>query len=110
MRRLIFAAFFATAIVFPGSTYSSEKEFKVPNSDCLISSHHKQTNNVSFCDTDRPRCCCENWAERDMPVSESRKRNNGVSCTDRRMFKVRSGDTKTHGPGMTMTWICEDNY
>ena len=110
MRRLIFAAFFATAIVFPNSTYSSEKEFKVPNSDCLIA-HRRLGKAPSFCDRDNSGCCCTQWHTHDISHSEIRKLDNGVCCTAGRE-KVCSGDSELHnnirdGRIDKYLWVCE---
>ena len=115
MRRLIFAAFFATAIVFPGSTYSSEKELKVPNSDCLIA--HRLGKAPNFCDEKKSGCCCTMWNELEIPESEMRKLSNGVCCTagcctPSAEVKVCSGDRDRHrsmqdGHTATFIWVCE---
>ena len=70
MRRLFFAAFFATAIVFPGSTYGHQ-----------------------FCPSNG--CCCRWKYDVELTPADIKTRQNGVCCVrDAPYEKYCSGDRR----------------
>ena len=91
MRRLIFAAFFATAIVFPSSTYGHE-----------------------FCSPRGSNCCCEWKHDISLTNADKKTAKNGVCCenkTTQPAQKYCSGDKRLERApdGHTFHSVCVCN-